>query len=122
MVLPIVVNNKKKPYRKEMLIERTQNQIRDLIKVLYQRINEDISNKNEFIGWYVTQRYKCKTVGGDPAFGDDVFVFNKDLTECIYHVSVEEYESIGNLIEQLISVPEEDFMKNIDEFNDVEQY
>lgn len=68
-------------------------------------------------GWFVTQRYRCKTGGGYPSFGDDVFVFNKDITECIFYMSCEEYETLRNFVNQLLSISEDEFLKKIEDVN-----
>lgn len=98
-------------------IENIQAQLITVIKALYTCIKEDETNKDNFIGWFVTQRYRCKTVGGYPSFGDDVFVFNKDITECIFYMPCEEYETLSNFVNQLLSIPEDEFLKNFEDAN-----
>lgn len=102
-------------------IENIQMQLKSTIKSLYAQVLKDKTKDNEFIGWFVTQRYKCKTGGGYPAFGDDVFVFNKDMTECTFHMEIEEYKGLCDFIDQLMAVPEDEFMKRIENMDLLEQ-
>lgn len=101
----------------KLTIENNQAQLISVIKALYTRIKEDETSDDKFIGWFVIQRYRCKTGGGYPSFGDDVFVFNKDITECIFYMSCEEYENLKNFVNQLLSIPEDEFLKKIEDIN-----
>lgn len=98
-------------------IENAQKKLKSAIRDLYAQIQKVKDEKKEFVGWFVTQRYKCKTGGGYPAFGDDIFVFNKDMTECICHMSAEEYEGFCNFINKLVSLPEDEFIEKINGIN-----
>ena len=102
-------------------IKNIQTQLKSAIKNLYTQVHKDETKDNEFIGWFVTQRYKCKTGGGYPAFGDDVFVFNKNMTECTFHMKTEEFEELCDFIDQLMEVPKDEVMKRIEDLDLLEQ-
>lgn len=51
----------------KLTIENNQAQLISVIKALYTRIKEDETSDDKFIGWFVTQRYRCKTGGGYPS-------------------------------------------------------
>lgn len=95
-------------------IDHIQAQLKSNIKDFYARIHEDKYKENDFIGWAVTQRYKCKTGDGHPAFGDDIFVFNKDITECLLHMTNEEFNVLCEFVNNLTSIPEEEFIERLD--------
>ena len=94
-----------------------QSQLKSIMKELYTRVNEDNVKDKEFIGWFVTQRYKCNTRGGYPDFGDDVFVFNENITDCIFYMSSKDYETLCNYVDQILSVPEDEFIKALEDVN-----
>lgn len=100
----------------QITIDNLQEGLKSTLKELYAIINQS-DNEGEFIGWIVKQRYKCKTGGGDPTFGDDIFVFDKDINNCLYYSTKEEYESINQLIEKIKAIPEDDFQRNISDVN-----
>ncbi len=79
------------------------------------KIKEDKARNKEFIGWSVSQRYRCKTGGGYPSFGDDIFILNEDMTECIFHISKEDYDSMNKTIELFSAIPEDLFNEKFDE-------
>ena len=95
-------------------IEYIQTKLISLVKNLYKRVQYDNSKDDEFVGWFVTQRYKCKTNGGYPAFSEDVFVLNKDMSECKLHMSIEEYKVICDFVDKLLSISEDEFLKRIE--------
>ena len=99
----------------EKSIEFNRNQIKTILKELCIRIREDKPKENEYVGWFVTQRYKCKTGGGYPTFGDAVFVFNSDITECLFFMQNEEYELLCNLVKVISLIPEEELLNKIEE-------
>ena len=103
-------------------IVNNQANLISLIKALYTRIKEDETSENIFSGWFVTQRYRYKTEGGSPSFGDDVFVFNKDITECVFYMSFEDYEALISLVDELLSIPEDEFLKKIEDVNILEVF
>lgn len=108
--------SKRDKTKREM--DNLQEQIRSTLKELYTKIDQPTDyNNNNFIGWIVKQRYKCKTGGGDPTFGDDIFVFDKDIKNCLFYSSKEEYESISRMIDQVKNIPEEDFKQKINDVN-----
>lgn len=107
--------SKRDKTKREM--DNLQEQLRSTLKDLYSKIAQQTENNNEFIGWIVKQRYKCKTGGGDPTFGDDIFVFDKDIKNCLFYSSKEEYESISRMIDQVKNIPEEDFKQKINDVN-----
>lgn len=99
----------------EKSIEFSRNQIKSLFQDLCIQINEDKLKSREFVGWFVTQHYKCKTGGGLPTFGDDIFVFNPEITECTFFMKKDEYETLCNFIEIISSVPENELLNKIEE-------
>lgn len=107
--------SKRDKTKREM--DNLQEQIRSTLKELYTKIDQPTDYNNNFIGWIVKQRYKCKTGGGDPTFGDDIFVFDKDIKNCLFYSSKEEYESISRMIDQVKNIPEEDFKQKINDVN-----
>ena len=110
--------SKRDKTKREM--DNLQEQLRSTLKELYTKINQPTDYNNSFIGWIVKQRYKCKTGGGDPTFGDDIFVFDKDIKNCLFYSSKEEYESISRMIDQVKNIPEEDFKQKINDVNFLE--
>lgn len=96
-------------------------QLKSIAKDLYAQVSKDNAVENEFVGWFVTQRFRCKTGGGLPTFGDYVFGINKDMTECIFYMSKEKFEELCSVIDQMMSVPEDELMENIENYSLLEQ-
>ena len=101
----------------KLYIQQLQAQLISDVKALYTRIKDYRTKEGKFIGWLVTQRYKYKTEYGHPAFGDGVFVINKDLTECVFYMSDEEYKALCLLVDHLLSIPDDTFLKKIEDIN-----
>lgn len=96
-------------------IDNIQMQLRSCAHNLYVQISKDKLRKKEIIGWFVTQNYRCKTGGGLPSFGDDVFVVNPELTECVFHMSKSEYSMLRDFTERVSSVSEREFIKGVED-------
>lgn len=72
----------------------TKEKILQLYKDNKQMLLNLKSGKHEFTGWVATFSYRAETAGGLKRMGEDLFFLNKDITEIIYYIGLDDLEDL----------------------------
>ena len=107
---------------KEEAEEHLQN-IKDLAKSLAQEMTgiraQIDSLDNQFCGWKVTHKFRCKTKGGNSTLGTYIYIFDKDVKNILYKEDTEDEDLMKAkvIINEIAEMPDESFAEFIQKFN-----
>ena len=88
-----------------------------MLKILDREEALQQCNKDEFVGWKVEHRFRCKTKGGNSTIGEYVFTTDKDLKEIIasFDTDDEDYKDAVSFIEETLTKTKESVQKDLDD-------